>query len=125
MDVARASGTDLASSLRQNAFLTLEVRPAGGPGSARDGGTRGGPGRWDTGEPGTGGHDGPRDGGTRGTFSWGGYPLRGWVHLCKIQPKKGPLVPRRGGEPLGTFFRGGVMGYPPRKGTFSQRVMMG
>ena len=37
MVVARASGTDLASSLKQNAFLTLKVRPAGGP-------------------PGTGGH---------------------------------------------------------------------
>ena len=31
MVVARASGTDLASSLKQNIFLTLEVRPAGGP----------------------------------------------------------------------------------------------
>ena len=30
MVVARASGTDLASSLKQNTFLTLEVRPAGG-----------------------------------------------------------------------------------------------
>ena len=32
--VARASGTDLASSLKQNTFLILEVRPAGG--SARE-----------------------------------------------------------------------------------------
>ena len=31
MSAARASGTDLASSLRQNTFLTLGVRPAGGP----------------------------------------------------------------------------------------------
>ena len=29
MVVARASGTDLASSLKQNAFLTLGVRPEG------------------------------------------------------------------------------------------------
>ena len=41
MVVARASGTDLASSLKRNTFLTLGVRPAGGPGSARDGGTEG------------------------------------------------------------------------------------
>ena len=40
MVVARASGMDLASILKRNTFLTLEVRPAGGPGSARDG-TRG------------------------------------------------------------------------------------
>ena len=46
MVVARASGTDLASSLKQNTFLTLEVCPVGG--SARDGGTERG--------PGTGGH---------------------------------------------------------------------
>ena len=51
MVVARASGMDLASILRQNTFLTLEVRPVGSPGSARDGGTRGGPGRGDTGGP--------------------------------------------------------------------------
>ena len=48
MVVARASGMDLASILKRNTFLTLEVRPAGGPGSARDGGTEKG--------PGTGGH---------------------------------------------------------------------
>ena len=30
MVVARASGTDLASSLKQNTFLTLKVHPAGG-----------------------------------------------------------------------------------------------
>ena len=29
MSAARASGTDLASSLKQNTFLTLGVRPAG------------------------------------------------------------------------------------------------
>ena len=74
MVVARASGTDLASSLRQNTFLTLEVHPAGG-GSARDGGTRRAPGRGDTGGPGMGGHGGARDGGTREgpcTILWGG-----------------------------------------------------
>ena len=31
MVVARASGADLASSLKQNTFLTLGVRPVGGP----------------------------------------------------------------------------------------------
>ena len=40
MLLTRASGTDLASSLKRNTFLTLEVRPAGGP-------------------RGTGGHDRP------------------------------------------------------------------
>ena len=46
MVVARASGTDLASILKRNTFLTLAVRPAGGVrGSARDGGTRWAPGR--------------------------------------------------------------------------------
>ena len=58
MVVARASGTDLASSLKRNTFLTLGVRPV--ERSARDGGTRGGsgtgghgggPGRGDTGGP--------------------------------------------------------------------------
>ena len=58
MVVARASGMDLASSLKRNTFLTLGVRPVGGPGSARDGGTEGAPGRGDTGGPGTGGHGG-------------------------------------------------------------------
>ena len=48
MVVARASGMDLASILKRNTFLTLGVRPVGGPGSARDGGTEKG--------PGTGGH---------------------------------------------------------------------
>ena len=64
MVVARASGMDLASILKRNTFLTLEVRPVGGPGSARDGGTGGAPGRGDRGGPGTGGQRGPRDGGT-------------------------------------------------------------
>ena len=59
MVVARASGMDLASILSQNTFLTLGVHPAGGPGSARDGGTEGAPGRGDRGGPGTGGHGGP------------------------------------------------------------------
>ena len=59
MVVARASGTDLASILSQNTFLTLEVCPARGPGSARDGGTEGAPGRGDTGAPGRGDTGGP------------------------------------------------------------------
>ena len=67
MVVARASGTDLASSLKRNTFLTLGVRPARGPGSARDGGTEKGPG---TGghkrAPGRGDTGPPPDGGTRG-----------------------------------------------------------
>ena len=67
MVVARASGMDLASSLKRNTFLTLGVRPVGGPGSERDGGTRRG--------PGTGGHGGARDGGTRGGPGTGGH---GW-----------------------------------------------
>ena len=41
MVVARTSGMDLASVLKRNTFLILEVRPAGV--SARDGGTREGP----------------------------------------------------------------------------------
>ena len=58
MVVARASGTDLASSLKQNTFLTLGVCPAGGP--------RG------TGGPGTGGHGGPGTGDTGGPQDmWG------------------------------------------------------
>ena len=67
MVVARASGMDLASILRQNTFLTLGVRPVGGPGSARDGGTEKG--------PGTGGHKrAPGRGDTGGplAFLWGG-----------------------------------------------------
>ena len=43
MVVARASGMDLASILKRNTFLTLGVRPARGPGSARDGGPEKGP----------------------------------------------------------------------------------
>ena len=65
MVVARASGTDLASSLKQTTFLTLGVHPVAG--SARDGGTRGSPGRGPRGGPGTGGHAGaPGRGGTQG-----------------------------------------------------------
>ena len=67
MVVARASGMDLASILKRNTFLTLEVRPARGPGSARDGGAEKGP---RDGGP----QKGPRDG---STFSWGGYPPEG------------------------------------------------
>ena len=51
MVVARAFGTLMASSLKQNTFLTLEARPGRGRG-ATDG-------------TGTGGHGGGRDGGTR------------------------------------------------------------
>ena len=46
MVVARASGMDLASILRQNTFLTLGVRPTGGPRAgrgAREGPPDGGP----------------------------------------------------------------------------------
>ena len=56
MVVARASGMDLASILKRNTFLTLGVRPARGPGSARDGGPEKGP---RDGGP----EKGPRDGG--------------------------------------------------------------
>ena len=68
MVVARASGMDLASILKRNTFLTLGVRPARGPGSARDGGTEKG--------PGTGGHKrAPGRGDTGGPlrlfFVWG------------------------------------------------------
>ena len=75
MVVARASGMDLASILKRNTFLTLEVRPvgvrAGGPpgtggqSGARDRGTRGGPGTGGRGGPGRGGTRGARDGGAR------------------------------------------------------------
>ena len=63
MLLTRASGTDLASSLKRNTFLTLEVRPAGGP-------------------RGTGGHGGPRDLG-------GGHPPyerspKGRVLPCEV-----------------------------------------
>ena len=69
MSAARASGMDLASGLKRNTFLTLGVRPVGDPGSARDGGTRGGPGRGATGGPGTGGHGGgPGRGDTGGSI---------------------------------------------------------
>ena len=68
MSAARVSGTDLASILKRNTFLTLEVRPAGGPGSARDGGTRRAPGRGDTGGPGRGDTGGPGRGDTGGSI---------------------------------------------------------
>ena len=56
---------------------------------------------------------------------WGGpvvmpisTPLRGWV------PQKRTVgTSPWGGTPLGTFFRGGSWGTPPRKGTFSQGGM--
>ena len=54
--VARASGMDLASSLRRNTFWTLGVRPVGGPGSgvrARRG-ARAAPGRGARAVPGRG-----------------------------------------------------------------------
>ena len=41
MSAARASGMDLASILKRNTFLTLEVRPARGPGSGGPRGTGG------------------------------------------------------------------------------------
>ena len=57
MVVARASGTLIASSLKQNAFLTLHsCTRAGAAGAPGTGGHRGGPGR--------GGTGGGRDGGT-------------------------------------------------------------
>ena len=58
MSAAIASGMDLAPSLKQNAFLTLEVRPARerGPGSARDGDRDGPPDGGTQKGPGTGGH---------------------------------------------------------------------
>ena len=77
MVVARASGMDLASILKRNTFLTLEVRPVGGPASARDGGTEKGPGtgghkrapgRGDTGGPGRGDTGGPGRGDTGGSI---------------------------------------------------------
>ena len=75
MVVARASGMDLASILKRSTFLTLVVRPAGGPGSARDGGTQKG--------PRTGGHKrAPGRGDTKGpplkarTFQGGAPPLK-------------------------------------------------
>ena len=90
MVVARASGMDLASILKRNTFLTLEVRPAGGPGvrgSARDGGTEKG--------PGTGGHKrAPGRGDTKGPPAVRGV---GGVH----PPRGGgtPYKKHRGGRP--------------------------
>ena len=80
MVVARASGMDLASILKRNTFLTLGVRPARGPGSARDGGTEKGPG---TGghkrAPGRGAREGPRDGGPEKGPRTGGMSIAGNV----------------------------------------------
>ena len=56
MVVARASGMDLASSLKQNTFLTLGVCPTGGPHGTEEG-------------PSTHGHP------------WGGTPGHPWVPL--------------------------------------------
>ena len=71
MSAARASGTDLASILKRNTFLTLGVRPVGVRGPRGTGGQRKGPGTGGqrkgpgTGGqrkgPGTGGQKGPRD----------------------------------------------------------------
>ena len=68
MVVARASGMDLASILKRNTFLTLGVRPAGGPGSARDGGTE---------APPDGGTEAPPDGGTEAPPDGGQLLFRG------------------------------------------------
>ena len=79
MVVARASGMDLASSLKRNTFLTLGVCSVGGPGSARDGGTEKG--------PGTGGHKrAPGRGDTKGPpavrgVGGGTPPKGGWYPL--------------------------------------------
>ena len=85
MVVARASGTDLASSLKQNTFLTLKLCPAR---VCRC---------------------------THWTWylSWGGYPLgRGLPPIKHPSEKDGQLVPVMGGTqiwyPTGAFF----MGYP-------------
>ena len=52
MVVARASGMDLASILKRNTFLTLGVRPAGGPVVRAGRGDTGGPGGCAPGRPG-------------------------------------------------------------------------
>ena len=98
MVVARASGTDLASSLKRNIFLTLEVHPWGVRGPRGTGGHGAAPGRGNTGPPPGGGTRGhhrtgkhgaapgrgdtgpPPDGGTRGrprTGEHGAAPGRG------------------------------------------------
>ena len=65
MVVARASGTLIASSFKQNTFLTLEVRTAGvrpglgATGGPCTGGHAGAPERGGTGGPGTGATGGP------------------------------------------------------------------
>ena len=90
MSAARASETDLASSLKRSTFLTLGVRPAGGPASARDGRTEGAPGRGDTGGPGTGGHGGPSA--VRGVG--GGYPRGGGKKPSSLNLVVGCIIPR-------------------------------
>ena len=77
MVVARASGMDLASSLKQNTFLTLGVRPVGGPGSARDGGTE---------APPDGGTEAPPDGGTEAPPDGGQLLFRGGVGQVPTDP---------------------------------------
>ena len=67
MSAARASGTDLASSLKRNTFWTLGVRP----------------GRGAAGEPGTGGHAGARDGGGY-AGAWAGDRSRGYPRASAI-----------------------------------------
>ena len=65
MVVARASGMDLASTLKRNTFLTL----GSAPGRVRVRGPRG-----------TGGQRGPRDGGTRGARDGGTRGPKTAVH---------------------------------------------
>ena len=78
MVVGRASGTDLASSLSQNTFLNLGVRPTGGP--CGTGGQRRAPGRGAT--------KGPPRRGTREVhlnhFSMWGDLFRGFQEVKDI-----------------------------------------
>ena len=83
MVLTRASGTDLASSLKRNTFLTLGVCPVGGPrgtgghaGAPGRGDTRGPPGRGDTRGPRDGGHTGAPGRGIRGSPGTGGAFMR-------------------------------------------------
>ena len=100
MVVARASGMDLASILKRNTFLTLGVRPARGPGSARDGGPEKGP---RDGGP----QKGPRDGGTRGA------PINGGQWHAPPHPPYWRGTPHGITMPLS---RGSLHGYPPMQG---------
>ena len=77
MVVARASGMDLASILKRNTFLTLGVRPARGPGSARDGGPEKGP---RDGGPEKGPRDGGPEKGPPAVRGVGGVPPQGGVY---------------------------------------------